>query len=132
MILLYEEGEFQALFTGDTGSEQERIMLTEKLVKEVDFYKAAHHGSNYSNSQEWLRYLNPKVPVVSCGEKNRYGHPGKEALKRMEETGSDIYTTMSGGEISVVIKGNEMELTNYRNPLETHRYPVVEWPYEND
>lgn len=37
MILLYEEGEFQALFTGDTGSEQERIMLTEKLVKEAGF-----------------------------------------------------------------------------------------------
>lgn len=126
MILLYEEGNFQALFTGDTGSAQEQIMRTEKLTGEVDFYKAAHHGSNYSNSQEWLLYLKPKVSVISCGEKNRYGHPGKEAVEHMEEAGSDIYTTMSGGETSLVIKGDEMELRNYRNPLEAHRYPVVE------
>lgn len=126
MILLYEEGEFQALFTGDTGSKQEQVMLTEKLTGEVDFYKAAHHGSNYSNSQEWLLYLNPKVSVISCGENNRYGHPGKEAVEHMEKAGSDIYATMSGGEISLVIKGNEMELRNYRNPLDAHCYPVVE------
>lgn len=126
MILLYEEGNFQALFTGDTGSAQEQIMLSKKLTGEVDFYKAAHHGSNYSNSREWLLYLKPKISVVSCGEKNRYGHPGKEAVERMAEAGSDVYATMSGGEISLVLKGDEMELRNYRNPLEAHRYPVVE------
>ena len=126
MILLYEEGEFQALFTGDTGSAQEQIMLTEKLTGEVDFYKAAHHGSNYSNSREWLLYLKPKISVISCGEKNRYGHPGKEAVARMAEAGSEVYATMSGGEISLVLKGDKMELRNYRNPLEAHRYPVVE------
>ncbi len=126
MILLYEEGKFQALFTGDTGIAQEKEMLKEKLTGEVDFYKAAHHGSNYSNSPEWLSYLKPKISVVSCGEKNRYGHPGREAVEHMSEAGSDIYYTMTGGEISLVIRENEMEIRNYRNPLEAHRYPVVE------
>ncbi len=44
----------------------------------------------------------------------------------MSEAGSDIYYTMTGGEISLVIRENEMEIRNYRNPLEAHRYPVVE------
>lgn len=126
MILLYEEGEFQALFTGDTGMDQEKEMLKEKLAGEVDFYKAAHHGSKYSNSLEWLSYLKPKVSVVSCGEKNRYGHPGKEAVEHMTKSGSDIYYTMTGGEISLVLRENEMEIRNYRKPLEAHRYSVVE------
>ena len=101
-------------------------MLKEKLTGEVDFYKAAHHGSNYSNSPEWLSYLKPKISVVSCGEKNRYGHPGREAVEHMSDAGSDIHYTMTGGEISLVIRENGMEIRNYRNPLEAHRYPVVE------
>ena len=47
------------------------------------------------------RILNPTVSVISCGEKNQYGHPSKETMKRLEEKDSAIYITMDAGQISV-------------------------------
>lgn len=101
LVLLYEEGSFRALFTGDTTKEQEQKMLAQQVTGQIDLYKTAHHGSNYSNSKEWLSYLSPQVSVVSCSQKNRYGHPGKEAVERIKETGSRLYYTMKSGQITV-------------------------------
>ena len=50
LVLWYEENGFSALFTGDVGSEEEEKILGEMPKKELEFYKAGHHGSNYSNS----------------------------------------------------------------------------------
>ena len=101
LVLLYEEGSFRALFTGDTTKEQEQKMLAQQVAGQIDLYKTAHHGSNYSNSKEWLSYLSPQVSVVSCSQKNRYGHPGKEAVERIKETGSRLYYTMKSRQITV-------------------------------
>ncbi|MDE7062170.1 MAG: hypothetical protein K2O73_02870, partial [Lachnospiraceae bacterium] len=57
-------------------------------------------GSNYSNGERWLNALSPAYCVVSCGENNRYGHPGAEAVERMEQISSLLYYTMDEGQIS--------------------------------
>ncbi len=116
LVFLYEEGDFTALFTGDIGSGQERDVLSamEKLAAqgeiqgtEIDVYKAAHHGSKYSNSAEFLQALRPEIAAVSCAEKNRYGHPGEEAVAHMEEAGSRIFYTMESGQITVERNGEK-------------------------
>lgn len=125
LVFLYEEGDFSALFTGDIGETSEKQVLealkqingmdiaaqtsqdfsqeqiNKSLEKKIDFYKAAHHGSNYSNCKEFLQALQPTVSVVSCSKKNRYGHPGEKAIRHMEEAGSSIYYTMESGQITV-------------------------------
>jgi len=99
LVLLYEENGFSGIFTGDIGAEQERELLEMEELGSVDFYKAAHHGSKYSNSEEFLEMLQPKVSVISCGEKNHYGHPGAEAVSHMEAAGSKVFYTMESGQI---------------------------------
>ncbi len=126
MVLLYEERSFKGLFTGDIGKEEEYRMLERANFGPIDFYKAAHHGSKNSNGEEWLAYLHPAVSVISCAEGNSYGHPGKEAVENIENAASDIYYTMEGGQISVSLSEHRMEITNFRNPLEVHRYSVIE------
>lgn len=113
LVLLYEEENFRALFTGDTTAEQEQKMLVRQVTGQVDFYKAAHHGSNYSNSKEWLLHLSPKITVVSCGAKNSYGHPGREAVERMKEAGSQIYYTMTGGQITIEVLEKKIRVKEY-------------------
>ena len=91
----------RALWTGDIGRQQEAWLLAEGSVSEVDLYKAAHHGSKYSNSAEYLKILSPGLAIISCGQHNRYGHPGAEAVTHMEEAGSRILCTMNCGQIKV-------------------------------
>ncbi len=90
---------FTALFTGDISSKVEKRLVEEGRVGDVDLYKAAHHGSRYSNSKEFLECIRPEWIVVSCSATNTYGHPGPEAVKRMEEIGAQIRYTMEEGQI---------------------------------
>ncbi|MCI7129357.1 MAG: DNA internalization-related competence protein ComEC/Rec2 [Lachnospiraceae bacterium] len=101
LVFLYEDVHVRALWTGDIGADQEKWMLANGGLSEIDLYKAAHHGSKYSNTEEYLKVLSPKLSIISCGEHNRYGHPGAEAIEHMEEAGSRIFSTMDCGQIKV-------------------------------
>lgn len=110
LALSLEYRNFTGFFTGDIGAEQERQLVEEGKIKEwmeqkgirgITYYKAAHHGSDGSNSQEFLELLSPELTVISCGEGNSYGHPGKEAVERMREAGSRVVSTMERGQILI-------------------------------
>lgn len=106
LVVAVKYQEFTGIFTGDIGTGQEQKLLEMGLleqygISEIDFYKAAHHGSNGSNSQAFLEALSPTITVISSSEKNSYGHPGKEALGRIQATGSRIYCTMKRGQIRI-------------------------------
>lgn len=115
LVFSYEENGFCGLFTGDTGAEQERAILKEREQLAaagktesgrigIDVYKAAHHGSKYSNSSELLERISPTISVISCAENNRYGHPHAEAVARMKESGSEVFCTMDAGQITIKIR----------------------------
>ena len=106
LSVLLEHPGFTGVFTGDIGTEQEQELaesgdLARYGAEDVDFYKAAHHGSDYSNSKKFLGMISPKITVVSCGKKNSYGHPGRKALERIQETGSRVFLTMEQGQVCI-------------------------------
>ena len=65
LVCLYEDTQVCALWTGDIGKSQEEWLLKSGRLQKIDIYKAAHHGSKYSNSEEYLKMLSPKLSVVS-------------------------------------------------------------------
>ncbi len=81
----------------------------------IDVSKAAHHGSDYSNSAEFLQALSPRICVVSCARRNRYGHPGEEALLHMREAGSRVLCTMDCGQVKVRRRGKKFFVTAAQN-----------------
>ncbi len=101
LTLRYEDSGFFAFFSGDISQKEEVSLSKEGGAEHTSFYKAAHHGSKNSNSTQLLKKLTPLVSVVSCAEKNDYGHPGKEAVERMERDSQSVYYTMKGGRIRV-------------------------------
>lgn len=110
LVLSLEYRNFTGFFTGDIGISQERQMveagkikgwMEQKGIRGITFYKAAHHGSDGSNSREFLELLSPELTVVSCGKGNSYGHPGREAVQRMKESGSRVVSTMERGQILI-------------------------------
>lgn len=109
MVLLYQEDTFSTLLTGDISVKEEERMAAQQKLPRITVYKAAHHGSKGSNSAAFLEALHPAISVISCGENNRYGHPGKEAVDHMEDAGSSVYDTRYSGEIQIDISGKVTE-----------------------
>lgn len=89
------------LFTGDIGVFTENQLLKKDIS--CDFLKVSHHGSKYSSSSEFLKLVNPKYAIISCGYKNRYNHPHKEAIDRIKKVTKNIYRTDLDANIIVKI-----------------------------
>ena len=51
---------------------------------ESDILKAGHHGSNTSNTPEFIGRVKPERVLISAGKDNRYGHPSPELLSRLD------------------------------------------------
>ena len=85
-VMLLEYGTSSFLFTGDACKEVETEVLNslteseKERFKNIDVFSAGHHGSRYSNGEEFLNFTTPNYVVVSCGEGNSYGHPHQEFL----------------------------------------------------
>lgn len=75
------------LFTGDMEEENEVARTWPK----TDILKVAHHGSDTSSSEEFLKQVMPKIAVIQVGEGNSYGHPKDTILQRLETIGAEIY-----------------------------------------
>lgn len=91
------------LWTGDVEVKgEEEIVATFPHLK-ADVLKVAHHGSRTSTSSLWLSRIDPKVAVISAGRNNRYGHPHREVLERLNERGIPVYVTAWQGGIRFVV-----------------------------
>ncbi len=89
------------LLSGDIDSETENKIIEKGLDVSAKIMHANHHGSKYSNSDSWIKAVNPEKVVVSAGEENRYGHPAKEVLERIGNFGAEILRTDEIGDILI-------------------------------
>jgi competence protein ComEC len=68
------------LLTGDLPKAGERRLLKAGVVAPVAVLKVGHHGSHGSTSAAWASALRPQQALISCGARNRFGHPSPQAL----------------------------------------------------
>jgi competence protein ComEC len=106
-------GETSFLLTGDSPAS------IEKYIASIfggdlrsDVLKAGHHGSKTSTSEIFLGFASPLFSVISAGEGNRYGHPHKEVVNRLEEFGSEIISTSDSGSIIFISDGKTVKILN--------------------
>ena len=90
MVLRLDYGAFGGLFTGDIGEKTEKILLEDNQLSDVDLLKVGHHGSRYSSSRAFLEKIRPELAIISCSEKNVYGHPSEETVERLELVGCRV------------------------------------------
>ncbi|MEX2586208.1 MAG: DNA internalization-related competence protein ComEC/Rec2 [Balneolaceae bacterium] len=86
------------LLTGDAEAEQERLLVDRygRFLRS-DLLKVGHHGSRTSSTTSFLRMVQPEKSVVSVGFYNRFGHPHREAVRRLNlNAGAVYYTGVSG------------------------------------
>lgn len=88
------------LLTGDISKEIEE-KIKDDIEENYTVLKVAHHGSNYSSSEKFLKKVNPKYSIISVGKNNSYGHPGNETMERLRKQGGVIYRTDEKGGITI-------------------------------
>ncbi len=104
LVMRVSYGSFQEEISGDltgdaaSGNDVETTVGPE--VGDVDVYKAHHHGSKYSNNDNWLTATSPEVCIIPVGNGNSYGHPTAEALTRMHNHGVHTYWTQTGAGVA--------------------------------
>lgn len=96
------------VMAGDAESTAEQDILNAGYELSADVFKASHHGSETSNTREFLEAIGPSAAVISCGADNSYGHPDASVLTLFEELGIDVYRTDEQGTIVAVSDGSSI------------------------
>ena len=93
----------------------ERLVTDKTLPVHYNVLKVAHHGSKNSSSDAFLKRVSPDISIISCGENNTYGHPHKELLERIENSGSRWVATKDAGAVTVLSDGQNITIKSYKN-----------------
>ena len=101
------------LDTGDGEKEVEQALLASGEYLRADVFKAAHHGSDTSNTSEFLAQVMPKVVLISCGKDNDYGHPHQGPMARFQMLGAQILRTDEQGILLVAPAADGQSLNTW-------------------
>lgn len=110
IVLRLDVSGFSALFTGDIESNVDAL-IARRLEGPVDMLKAPHHGSATASSRTLLSAADPRLSVISVGEKNSYGHPAPATIDRLGERGGAVLRTDLDGTVSVTVQSSGIKVT---------------------
>jgi competence protein ComEC len=89
------------MLMGDAPKNIEKKIVNDYPKLKVDILKLGHHGSSTSSSYEFLNTYKPKISIISCGLKNKYNHPNKEVVVRLEKLNLPYRRTDEEGTIKL-------------------------------
>lgn len=92
------------LLEGDAEAPVETAMLDEPGLAST-ILKVGHHGSVSSSTPTFLSRVAPHFAVISCGLRNRYGHPRQEVLEELQAAHIGTYSTDVNGAVCFRLNG---------------------------
>ena len=117
IVVLLEAYNNKILFTGDIDKKVEGEIIDNDInskpalnplspsgssprgaLKNIDILKVAHHGSDGSSGDIFIKYIKPKVSIISVG-KNSYGHPSSRVIDDLTAASSTIHRTDQEGNV---------------------------------
>ena len=90
--------------------EGEEQLVRNLSRKTYDILKVAHHGSQYSTTQDFLEVIKPRIALISAGKNNSYGHPHAETLSRLKKCHCKVFETTEYGAIMVETDGDLIDI----------------------
>ncbi len=102
------------LLTGDIEQSAERQLgVYAQATLGCDVVKVAHHGSNTSSTEEFVRAAHPTFAVIPVGLHSPFNHPRPEVVERWRRTGARVMTTGENGAITVSTDGRELQIESF-------------------
>lgn len=111
LVVQLAYGKNHFLFMGDAEEIAENDIIKQGYDLECDVLKVGHHGSYTATSNIFLEQTNPTYAVISCGQKNSYGHPHAEVVSKLEDDDVQIYRTDRMGTIVATSDGEKVSMT---------------------
>jgi competence protein ComEC len=106
-----DDGHCVLLGMADTGfPTEDALMRANPDALDCDILKVGHHGSKYSSGDAFLRAVSPALSLISVGRKNRYGHPTRETLERLQAANSRVLRTDLVGSVEISLKSESGEI----------------------
>ena len=99
-------GNVRFLLTGDMEAKNETEIAGDV---HADVLKVAHHGSDTSSTDKFLKRVSPEYAVISVGENNKYSHPSDAAVDRLAADGVKILRTDRDGTIIIATDGENIK-----------------------
>ena len=110
VVIRLVHGDCAFLFTGDAERAAEKDILENGGDISATVLKAGHHGSSSSTSDKFLEAVSPSAVIISCGDGNSYGHPHKETIEALKESGIPYYRTDESGTVTVYSDGESFRI----------------------
>lgn len=97
------------LLMGDAEAPEEQSILNQAAsggsTLESTFLKIGHHGSLTSTRPALLAAVHPSWAVLSCGRRNRFGHPRPEILAELQAAHTRTFRTDTDGASCFFLNG---------------------------
>ncbi len=109
-------GNTSFLFVGDAEHEAEEYLISRygEFINS-DVLKVGHHGSKSSTSDLFLDLVKPKIGIISAGLMNKFKHPSKSVINKLNERNIVIRRTDHEGAIILTSNGELINSVDWRN-----------------
>lgn len=101
--LIYKNSSY--LFTGDIEVKAQKSLLKNGADLSADVVKVPHHGRSSSFYEEFMKSVNAKTAIISCGSTEKF-YVSNNLLKFAQANNISIYRTDIDGNITVATIGD--------------------------
>jgi len=116
LVIRIAYGKRSLLFTGDAEHvEESDLMHRDSSALQADVLKVGHHGSRTSTSPEFVARVRPSYAVISCGVRNRFGHPAPVTLETLNSTQVHVLRIDREGAVRVTTDGARLDVRTVRD-----------------
>lgn len=108
IVLKVSFGQMDMIMTGDAETEIEEKILESGVDIDAEILKLGHHGSDTSSSEPFLDAVSPEYGLISCKVGNKYEHPIKSTMEKLEERNVEIYRTDECGSVVMTVTTDDV------------------------
>ena len=108
-VILFTDGQYQILLTGDADVATERAFA--ENIGKINVLQVGHHGSKTSTDEFLLAQTKPDIALISSGRWNAWNFPHPTVIERLNRYQSAVENTAISGHIRLNFteKGIEIE-----------------------
>jgi beta-lactamase superfamily II metal-dependent hydrolase len=112
----------RALLLADVDSTTEALLA---IASPVALLKVGHHGASQSSGAAFLARMRPRVALVSCGRRNRFGHPDPGVLARLAAVDARVLRTDAMGAVWCELTAAGVRVLDGRHAPDVARRAIV-------